>query len=168
MSVPSDEDWPERLTEGGDKLFLKDKLLVPENRVEDLIDDWHNAELMHPGRDKMQKDLESMFLFSPGCYAILNRYCKACAGCRATKHRNRSTAGSPLYTAIPESPKRSISMDVFTMPKITVEGEVFDCVFWQSIATADTSWRFRAKNTRKKTRGTSTEWGCGPKPWRKQ
>ena len=44
----------EGLTEDGDKWFLKDKLLVPENRVEELIDNWHNAQLMHPGRDKMQ------------------------------------------------------------------------------------------------------------------
>ena len=128
MSAPCDDDWPEGLTEDEDKLFLKDKLLVPENWVEDLIAYWHNAQLMHPGRDKLQKDLESRFLFAPGRYAVLNRYCKACAVCRATKHPDRSTAGSPVYTAIPESPMRSISMDVFAMPEVTVEGEVFDCV----------------------------------------
>ena len=38
VSAPSDNDWPERLTEDGDKLFLKCRLLVPENRLEDLID----------------------------------------------------------------------------------------------------------------------------------
>ena len=128
VSAPSDDDWPEGWTEDGDKLCLKDKLLVPENRLEDLIDHWDNAQLMHPGRDKLQKDLESMFLFPPGYYAVLNRYCKACAVCRATKHPNRSTAGNPVYTAIPESPMRSISMDVFAMPEVTVEGEVSDCV----------------------------------------
>ena len=58
VSAPSDDDWPEGLTEDGDKFFLKDKLLVPENRTEELIDHWHNAQLMHPGRDKMQQDLE--------------------------------------------------------------------------------------------------------------
>ena len=31
MSTPSDDEWPEGLTEDEDKLFLKDKLLVPEN-----------------------------------------------------------------------------------------------------------------------------------------
>ena len=31
VSAPSDDEWPEGLTEDGDKLFLKDKLLVPEN-----------------------------------------------------------------------------------------------------------------------------------------
>ena len=35
VSAPSDDEWPEGLTEDGNKLFLKDKLLVPENRVED-------------------------------------------------------------------------------------------------------------------------------------
>ena len=45
VSALSDDEWPEGLTEDGDKLFLKDKLLVPENRMEELIDHWHNAQL---------------------------------------------------------------------------------------------------------------------------
>ena len=128
VSAPSDDDWPEGLTEDGDSHILKDKLLVPENRVEDLIDHWHNAQFMHPGRDKLQKDLESRFLFPPGYYTVLNRYCKACAVCRVTKHPNRSTVGNPVYMAIPESPMSSVSMDFFAMPEDTLEGEVFDCV----------------------------------------
>ena len=128
VSAPSDDEWPEGLTEDGDKLFLKDKLLVPENRVEELIDHWHNAELMHPGRDKMQQDLEWRFKFPPGYYAILDRYCSDCAVCRATKSPNHSTAGNPVYTAIPEAPMRSVAMDAFAMPEVTVEGETYDCV----------------------------------------
>ena len=53
MRAPSDDFWPDGLTEDGDKLFLKDKLLVPESRVEDLIHHWENAQLMHAGRDKL-------------------------------------------------------------------------------------------------------------------
>ena len=128
VSAPSDDDWPEGLTEDGGKLFLKDKLLVPENRVEELIDHWHNAQLMHPGRDKMQQDLEWRFKFLPGYYAILDRYCSDCAVCRAMKSPNHSTAGNPVYTAIPEAPMRSVAMDVFAMPEVTVEGETYDCV----------------------------------------
>ena len=108
VSGQSDDDWAERLTEDGDKFFLKDKLLVPENLPEDLIDHWHNAQLMQPGQDKLQKDLKSRFLFTPGYYAVLKRYFKGGAVCRATKHPNRSTAGNPLYTAILESLMRSI------------------------------------------------------------
>ena len=128
VSAPSDDEWPEGLTEDGDKLFLKDKLLVPENRMEELIDHWHNAQLMHPGRDKMQQDLEWRFKFPPGYYAILDKYCSDCAVCPATKSLNHSTAANPVYTAIPESPMRSVAMDVFAMPEVTVEGETYDCV----------------------------------------
>ena len=46
VSAPSDDDWPEGLTEDRDKVFLKDKLLVTKGRVEGLIDHWHNAQLM--------------------------------------------------------------------------------------------------------------------------
>ena len=101
---------------------------MPENRVEALIDHWQNAQLMHPGRDKMQRDLEWRFEFPPGYYAILNRYCNNCAVCRATKSPNHSTAGNPVYTAIPEAPMRSIAMDVFAMPEVTVEGGKYDCI----------------------------------------
>ena len=34
MSAPSDDEWPEGLTQDRDKLFLKDKLLVPQTRRE--------------------------------------------------------------------------------------------------------------------------------------
>ena len=69
VSAPSDDEWPEGLTEDGDKMFFKDKLLVPKSRVEELIDNCHNAPLMHPGRDKMQQDLKWRFKFLPGYYA---------------------------------------------------------------------------------------------------
>ena len=128
VSALSDDEWLPGLTEDGDKLFLKDKLPVPENRVEELIDHWHNAQLMHPGRDKMQQDLEWRFKFSPGYYAILDKYCSDCGVCRATKSPNHSTAGNRVYTAIPEAPMQSVAMDVFAMPEVTVEGETYDCV----------------------------------------
>ena len=95
---------------------------------EELIDHWHNAQLMHPGRNKMQQDLEWRFRFPPGYYAILDKYCSDCAVCRATKSPNHSTAGNPVYTAIPEAPMRSVAMDVFAMPEVTVEGETYDAV----------------------------------------
>ena len=38
VSAASDDEWPKGLTEDGDKLFFNDKLLLPEDRVEALID----------------------------------------------------------------------------------------------------------------------------------
>ena len=122
VSAPSDDEWPEGLTEDEDMRFLNDKLLVPETQVEALIDDWQNAELMHQGRDKMQRDLKWRFEFPPGYYAILSQYCNECAVCRATKRRIHSTAGNPVYTVIAEAPMRSIAMQVIAMPEVTVRG----------------------------------------------
>ena len=102
--------------------------MVPENRMEELIDHWHNAQHMNPGWDKMLQDLEWCFKFPPGYYAILDKYCSDCAVCWATKSPNHSTAGNLVYTAIPEAPMRSVAMDVFAMPEFTVEGETYDCV----------------------------------------
>ena len=128
VGAPSDDEWPEGLTGDRDKLFLKDKLLVPESRVEELIDHRHNAQLMHPGRDKMQQDVEPRFKFPAVYYAIHDRYCSSCAVSRAEKSQNHSTAGNQVYTAIPEAPMRSVTMDVFAMPEVTVEEEIYDCV----------------------------------------
>ena len=83
---------------------------------------------MHPGRDKMQRDVEWRFEFPPGYCTIFNRYCNDYAVCRATKSPNQSTAGNPVYTAIPKALMGSIAMDVFAMPEVTVEGEKFDCI----------------------------------------
>ena len=58
VSAPSDDHRLEGWKKDGDKVFLKDKLLVPSNQVEDLLDHWHNAQLMHPGRGKLHKDLD--------------------------------------------------------------------------------------------------------------
>ena len=128
VSAPSVDEWPESLTGDSDKLFLNDKHSLRENRVELLIDHWHNAQIMHPGRDKMQRDLKWRFEFPPGYYAILNRYCNSCAVCRATKSPNHSTAGNPVYMAIPGAAMCSIAMNVFAKPEVTVEGRKYDCI----------------------------------------
>ena len=127
-SASSDDEWPKCLTEDGNKLFVNDKLLVPENVVQALIDHWHNAQPMHPDRDKMQRVLAWSFEFPPGYYVILKRYCNNCAVCRATKSPNHSTAGNMVYGVISEATMRSTAMDVFAMPKVTVEGGKYDCI----------------------------------------
>ena len=63
-----------------------------------------------------------------GFWVPLHKYCSTWAVRRATKSPNHSTAGNPVYTAIPEAPMRSVATDVFAMPEVTVEGETYDCV----------------------------------------
>ena len=47
VSVASNDDWPEGMTENREKLFFKAKRLVPKSRVEHFFDHWHNSQLMH-------------------------------------------------------------------------------------------------------------------------
>ena len=46
-SPDDDEEWPQKLSVEHEKMFLNEKLLVPESRAKDLLDEWH-PELMHP------------------------------------------------------------------------------------------------------------------------
>ena len=157
VSAPSDDEWPEGLTEDGDKLFLKDKLLVPENRMEELIDHGHNAQLMHPGRDKMQQDLEWRFKFPPGYYAILDRYCNDSAVCRAMKSPNHSTAGNPvyrLYRRLLCGPWPWMYSPCLRSPWKEKPTTVSS---WRWIGTAGISWRSLVRSARRRTRRTSTE-----------
>ena len=159
LSACSDDEWPEGLTEDGDKLFLNHKLLVPENRVQALFDHWHNVELMHPGRHKMQRDLEWRFEFPPGYYAILNRYCNDCAMCRATKSLKHSTAGNLVSTAILKAPMRSIAMDLFAMPEVTVEGEKYD--FFISAVDQHSAYMVAVPRKKSKKKNKKDKLGVG-------
>ena len=73
-----------------------------------MIDHWHNAPLMHPGRAKVQKDLELQLLFLAGYYAFPKQYSKACASSSTTKHPKRCKL---LCIAIPESPTLTLCTD---------------------------------------------------------
>ena len=92
-------------------------------RVEALIDHWQNAEMMHAGGNKMQRDLEWRLKFPPGYYAIVNDHCNDCAVCTATKSSKRCTPGNLVYMANRKAPMRSVAIDVFAMPEVMVEGE---------------------------------------------
>ena len=92
-----------------------------ETRLEALIDHWHKAQLMHPGRNKMQRDPEWKFECPPGYDAIRNCDWNIYVVCRVTTSPERTTAWNPVYRAFPEVPTRSVAIDVFAMPEVTVQ-----------------------------------------------
>ena len=128
VGAPFGNDSPKALTEDRDKCFRKEKLLRPENGMQDRIGHWYSAQSMHPGQDRLERHLELRIWSQPGYYVLPNRYLKACPVCRATKHPNWLTAGNLMYRAIPESPMKLISMEVFAMSEGSGKGEVFDFV----------------------------------------
>ena len=164
MSAPSDDEWPEGLTEDGDKLFLNDKLLVPENLVKALIEHWHNAQLMHPGRHKMQRDLEWRFEFPPQDYAILNCDCNDCAVFRATKSLNHSIGGTRVTWQSPRHPYVQLPWTCLPCPRSRLRGKKMIVLFppWTDIAGI--LWRFRVRGPSRRTKKISMEWASKPRP----
>ena len=164
VSAPSDDEWPEVLTEDGDKFFLKDKPLVPENRMEELIDHWHNAQLMHPGRDKMQQDLDG-----------------ASSSHRGTTPSWTSTAatspcvGPGRAPTIPQRATRCIRpyqrplcgpWPWMYSPCLRSSWKVRPTTVssWRWMGTAGISWRSLGRSPRRRKRRTSMEWVCRPRP----
>ena len=164
VSAPSDDEWPEGLTEDGDKLFLKDKLLVPENRVEELIDHWHNAQLMHPGRDMMQQDLGGVSSSLRGTTPSWTGTAATvpCVGPRrAPTTTQRATRCTRLYRRPLCGPWPWMFSPCLRSPWKERPTTVSS---WRWIGTVGISWRSLARSPRRRTRRTSMEWGCRRRP----
>ena len=54
------QKWPKGLTEEDGKLYRNGKLLVPESRVLELCEAWHNH-MMHPGVKKQALNMQRRF-----------------------------------------------------------------------------------------------------------
>ena len=59
---------------------------------------------------------------------------------------------------------RSIAMDVFAMPEVTVEMEKHDCSFLPWTDIAGILWRLRVRSPRRRTQKTSMEPASKPRP----
>jgi hypothetical protein len=84
--------WPAGLRVDDGKLFVYDKLLIPESRMDQVIQEWHDQQLLHPGEEKMRVDMFQRFQFPPGFYKALKAVCGPCQVCQAVKPPNRSRA----------------------------------------------------------------------------
>ena len=111
-SPDDDEEWPQGLSVEHEKMFLNGKLLVPESRAKDLLDEWHQ-EFMHPSAARQRKDMEPRFLFPHGARELLNKVKSHCQVCAACNPANYSLAGDQQWTPIPDGTMESVSMDFF-------------------------------------------------------
>ena len=128
ISSPNDdEEWPQKLSVEHEKMFLNGKLLVPESRAKDLLDECHQ-ELMHPSAAREWKDMEARFLFPHRAWDLLNKMKSPCQVCAACNTANYSLAGDQQWTPIPDRPMESVSMNVFSMPEVKVGKTTYDCV----------------------------------------
>ena len=130
LTDPHDgQKWPKGLMEEDGKLYWHGKLVVPESRVLDLRELW-NQHMMHQGVKKqgleMQRRLE---VDEIGLYNVMKRVKKGCSVCQACNPDNRNVKGEAQLTPIPDQPKESVAMNIFSTLEVHIGKDVFDCVF---------------------------------------
>ena len=129
LTDPDDgQEWQKGLTEEDGKLYRNGRLLVPKSRVLELCEAWHHH-MMHPGVMKEALDMQCRFEIGQiSLYNAIKQVKKSCSLCQACNPDNRNVWGEAQWTPIPDQPMESVAMDVFSMPKVHMGKEVFDCV----------------------------------------
>ena len=73
----------------------------------------------------MQRRLE---IDQIGLYNAIKKVQKACSVCQACNPDNRNVTGEAQWTPVPDQPRESVAMDVFSMPGVHIGKETFHCV----------------------------------------
>ena len=120
--------WPKGLTEEDGKVYRNGKLLVPESRVLELCEAWHHH-MMHQGVRKQALDMQRRFgIDQIGLYNAIKKVRKGCSVSQACNPDNQNVTGEAQRTPVPDQPMESVAMDVFSMPKVHIGKETFDCL----------------------------------------
>ena len=129
VTDPDDgQKWPKGLTEEDGKLYRNGKLLVSESRVLELCEAWHHH-MMHSGVRKQALDMQPRFQMDQiGLYNAIKNVRNGCSVCQACNPDNRNVKGEAQWTPVPDQPKESVAMDVFSMPEVHIGKETFNCV----------------------------------------
>ena len=96
--------------------------------MDQVVQEWHDQRLLHPGMEKMRLDLKRRFEFLPGLCKTLKAVCRSCQVCQAVKPPNQSEAGNADWTPVPNVPIESMAIDKFAMPPVQHGKEVYDRV----------------------------------------
>ena len=63
-----------------------------------------------------------------GLYNAIKQVKKGCLVYQARNPDNRKIKGNAQWTPLPDLPMQSVAMEVFSIPKVNIGNEVFDCV----------------------------------------
>jgi transposase InsO family protein len=123
-----DIEWPEHAKIHQGKLFLEEKLAVPEEYVEGVIREHHRA-ANHPGVERLLKDLLQRYAWpsDSSLKGTVERIRKECMICQASEPPHWSNRGPISCTIVPERFMASVAMDLFSMPEVTWQSQQYDC-----------------------------------------
>ena len=121
------DDWPIDTQLQGEKLYIDQKLCVPECVTERLILAQHIL-MGHCGIKKLTAALRARYLFSPdwNIADLAKTLRKMCITCQATEPPNWQGKGPISMTPIPNHVMSSVCLDIFSLPPVTWGGQNFD------------------------------------------
>ena len=117
--------WPAGLGVDDSKLFVVDKMPIPEPGMDQVVQQWHDRQFLHPGLENMHLDMKRRFEVPPAFCNTLNPVCESCPVCQVLETLNKSQAGNDDGTPVRHGKRcTTVSSSAFT-------------------ATVGTSWRQR-------------------------
>ena len=113
------EPWPEGVRILQNKMYLSDKLCVPETVSHRLMRSLH-VQVGHVGNKRTIKELRLRFLFAPSVKfeEVVARIRRACDVCQASEPPNWGSKGPIRVNPVPERLWFSVSRDMFSMPPV--------------------------------------------------
>ena len=118
--------WPEGYRVLKEKLYFQERLTIPSQFQEMVIQEYHQF-MGHLGGEKLWKVMLLKFVFAKPveCKKYIMKVTKECPVCEACA-RPRSLRGPLGSTPIPPSLMCSVALDIFYMPTVKWEGEEYD------------------------------------------
>ena len=126
-SKPGSElPWPAGLCVDNGKLFVFNKMLINDTRMDQVVHDWYKQQLLHQGLERRRLDMKGRFEFPPGLCRTLQAVFESCQVCQAVQPPNQSQAGNADWTPVPDVAMETVAIDKFAMPVVRDAKEVYD------------------------------------------
>ena len=121
--------WPARIQLHGNKLYLNNKLCVPENLLHRVLWSFHISS-GHMGITKFLREIEHRFTTPPNSQIkdITEQIRRNCTICQATTPPHYPKDGRQVPFPIPERLMHSMCLDVFSMPSTQWLDQEYDSI----------------------------------------
>jgi len=121
-------DWPKGIKIFGTKMFLEERLCVPEQFVARVVREHHEA-AMHVHGKRLVAELQRRYAF-PTTADVQGRVAQVyqqCLVCQACEPPTWSTKEDIHMTPVPDRFMSNVCLDIFSMPPVTWLGQPYDC-----------------------------------------
>ena len=124
------QEWPAGYRMYAGKLYLGEKLCIPEELVHLVLKDFHYQK-GHIGVERMLSAIPDSFAMASldpktTLKKLVMEIKRCCPHCQASEPPNWAVRGQYEATPIPEHPFVSVCVDIFSMPEVVWKGASYD------------------------------------------